>query len=289
MAERKFVVANYRAVVDELLPLIRQFACGEYGIALGGAHAKGVDDPESDLDFYLFARAVLPAEQRARLCEQWGADPESVTSWGAPDAFVQGGTDFYVNGLKVECWLRNVDYVDEIVDECKRGVVRREFVTWTVMGFYRHCTLSDLANMRPLEDPSRILARWKAAVSEYPPKLRANILEAHLQAARFWPENYHYRTAVERCDVIYTAGIVQQVVHNLIQVLFALNRVYFPGDKKLALALDHLERTPPDVSRRITDLLSPDGSRDRDSLDRQRGELCTLVQEVVTLVARATG
>jgi hypothetical protein len=280
------VVADYRSVVDGVLPLVRQFARGEYGIALGGAHAKGVDDPESDLDLYLFAREVLPAEQRARLCEQWGADPESVTSWGAPDTFVQGGTDFYVNGLKVECWLRNVDYVDEILDECKRGIVRREFVTWTVMGFYRHCTLSDLANMRPLEDLSGILARWKAAMSEYPPKLRANILETHLQAAQFWPENFHYRTAVERCDVIYTTGIVQQVVHNLIQVLFALNRVYFPGDKKLALALEHLQVKPRRASQRVVDLLAPGGDRDRASLERQRDELRALVNEVATLVAR---
>jgi hypothetical protein len=283
------MVASYESIADGLLPLVRQFACGEYGIALGGAHAKGAADPESDLDLYLFAREVLPARERASLCKQWGAGLESITSWGVPGTFVQGGTDFYVNGLKVECWLRNVDYVDQIVDECRRGIVQREFVTWTVMGFYRHCTLSDLDNMHLLEDPDGILARWKAAVSQYPPKLRATILETHLQAALFWPENFHYRTAVERCDVIYTTGIVQQVVHNLIQVLFALNRVYFSGDKKLALALDHLEVTPPDASRRIVALLSPGGGRDRDTLDRQRGELCALVQEVVALVARDEG
>ena len=271
-------------LADELLPLIRQFARGEYGIALGGAHAKGVADAESDLDLYLFAREVLPAEERERLCQAWKMGIQSVVSWSAPGAFVQGGTDFYVDGLKVECWLRNVDYVNEIVDECERGIVRKEFVTWTVMGFYRHCTLSDLHNMHPLEDPDGVLARWKAAVSVYPPKLRATILETYLRAAQFWPDNFHYRTAVERCDVIYTAGIVHQVVHNLIQVLFALNRVYFPGDKKLALALEHLEVKPPKASQRVVDLLAPGGSRDRASLERQRDELRALVQEVAALV-----
>jgi hypothetical protein len=79
------------------------------------------------------------------------------------------------------------------------------------------------------------------------------------------------------------------VVHNLIQVLFALNRVYFPGDKKLALALDHLEIAPLHASRRIADLLALEEGRNRDSLDCQRRELCALVQEVVALVARAEG
>ena len=160
------MVDSPTAVVDALLPLIGQFACGEHGIALGGAHAKGVADRESDLDLYLFAREVLPAKERERLCAQWGAAPLSIVSWGLPGPFVQGGTDFYVDGLKVECWLRNVGYVGEILDECERGIVQREFVTWTVMGFYRHCTLSDLYNMRPLVDPAGILARWKAAGRE---------------------------------------------------------------------------------------------------------------------------
>jgi hypothetical protein len=280
------MVDHTAAVADELLSLIERFARSDYGIALGGAHAKGVADSESDLDLYLFADQVLGVQERERLCVESGVAPASIVSWGLPGAFVQGGTDFYVDGLKVECWLRSVAYVDEILDECKRGVVRREFVTWTVMGYYRHCTLSDLYNMRPLADPAGILARWKAEVSVYPPRLRETILREHLQAARFWPDNYHYKTAVERCDVIYTTGIVQQVVHNLIQVLFALNRVYFAGDKKLALALDHLELGPPDVSRRIEELLSLDGGRDRDALNRQREQLRALLAEVEALVSR---
>ena len=76
--------------------------------------------------------------------------------------------------------------------------------------------------------------------------------------------------------MIYTTGIVQQVVHNLIQVLFALNRVYFTGDKKLALALDYLQVKPPEVSQRIVELVSASGGRDRACLERQRTELCAL-------------
>ena len=164
------------------------------------------------------------------------------------------------------------------------GIVRREFVTWTVMGFYNHCALSDLHNMVPLEDPAGVLARWKGAVAEYPPKLRETILNDHLRAAQFWPENFHYRSAVARCDAIYAAGIVHQVVHNLVQVLFALNRTYFPGDKKLDIALEHLEVKPAGFTERIQRLLLPGTGRDRDTLDRQRSELIELTRQVEELV-----
>ena len=274
------------SIVDALLPLIRQFARGDYGIALGGAHAKGIEDHESDVDLYLFAKEVLPGEERARLCEQFGGGIQSVVSWGDDSAFVQGGTDFYLRGKKVECWLRNTDYISSIVNDCKLGIVRRTFVTWTVMGFYNHCTLSDLYNMVPVEDPAGILARWKAAVSEYPPKLQETIIGDHLRAARFWPENFHYRSAVARCDVIYTVGIVQQVVHNLIQVVFALNRTYFPGDKKLGVALDHLAVKPEGFAGRIERLLMPGTGRDRDTLDGQRAELVELTRQVEELVSK---
>jgi hypothetical protein len=280
------VIPNPTPIVDTLLPLLRQFVLGEYGIALGGAHAKGVEDQESDVDIYLFAQQVLPAQERARRCEEFGSAIGSVVSWGVDAPFVQGGTDFYLHGTKVECWLRNTDYISDILSDCVAGIVRREFVTWTVMGFYNHCTLSDLHNMVPIEDPAGVLARWKAAVTEYPLKLRETILKDHLRAAKFWPENFHYRSAVARCDAIYAVGIVHQVVHNLIQVLFALNRAYFPGDKKLNIALEHLEVKPAGFTEQIQRLLLPGTGRDRDTLDQQRTALIELTRQVEELVVK---
>jgi hypothetical protein len=273
--------------VSELLALLRQFCLGEYGIALGGAHAKGVADAESDVDLYLFAREVLPSQERELLCRQFSGGIESVTSWGDTSEFIQGGTDFYFQGQKIECWLRNTDYVSNIVAECKEGIVRHDLVTWTVMGFYNHCTLSDLHNMMPVDDPHSILAHWKSEVSEYPAKLRETIITTHLRAAKFWPDNFHYKSAVERYDFIYVMGIVQQVVHNLIQVVFALNRAYFPGDKKLDMAIEHLALKPDRFVERIKYLLFPGVQADLTFLRRQRQVLSELAREVETLATQA--
>lgn len=152
------------------------------------------------------------------------------------------------------------------------------------MGFYNHCALSDLSKMIPLDDPYGLLARWKYEVGAYPPKLREAIVAAHLRAAKFWPDNFHYLSAVERGDVIYVTGIVQQVVNNLIQVVFALNRVYFPGEKKLDVALDHLATKPVAFTERIKRLVSPGVVPDVVFLRRQSAELAALVREVEALV-----
>ncbi len=272
--------------INELVPLLRQLVRDEYGIALGGAHAKGVDDVESDIDLYVFTRRMLPNDERAKLCAQFNPDISEIVCWGDvrdDGAFEQTGSDFLYLGRKVECWSRDIDFIEGIIDECRRGIVRQELVTWTVMGFYNHCALSDIRNMVPVDDPSGLLLGWKTKASVYPPKLREAIISRHLNAARFWPDNFHYKSAVERCDVLYTTGIVHQVVHNLIQVLFAINETYFPGDKKLEAAISHLPAQPHDFTPRIKRLLSPEMPVDRALLISQREELGILLEQVTEL------
>jgi len=270
--------------VEILTPLLKQFSCSDYGIAVGGAHAKGVADSESDLDLYVFATTVQPNDTRAGLTRAFSADIRDVTSWGRTEPFDQAGTDFYLGNLKIECWFRNAASVARVIGECTDGIVRREFVTWTTTVFYNHCVLSDLRHMIPVDDPAGILAGWKDAIRTYPMKLRKAIITQHLSAARFWPENFHYRSAIERRDVIYSTGIVQQVIHNLIQVLFAANEIYFPGDKKLAEVMAHLDRLPDRFADRVNQILFPSAAPTVDTLRQAQEELRALVAEVGAIV-----
>lgn len=269
--------------LQELLPLLREFALGQYGIALGGAHAKGIEDAESDLDLYVFCEAVPPSPTRTELARSFSARITGVISWENDISFDQAGTDFHWDGRKVECWMRNSHHIDATILECKRGEITQELVTWTPNGFFNHCCLSDLNAMQIVDDAYGILSRWKSAVAEYPPLLAETIISRHLAAARFWPNNFHYERAIRRLDIIYTTSIVQQVVHNLIQVVFALNHQYFPGDKKLALHLDKLERQPTRFVERLHALVFPGAPPGVDLLERQREGLVALLHDVEQL------
>lgn len=271
-------------IVAGLLPMLRTWVAGDYGIAIGGSYARGRGDSLSDIDIYLFANDVLPAARRdERVLAELGAKarPES---WGADEPFVQGGTDFWPAGQRVECWLRSTREVDRTLRACLGGEVRREYVVWTVMGFLSYTALADVHSMKVVDDPHGILARWKAAVATYPAALRQSILGRFMPEAAFWPENFHYRTAVQRADVIYTSAIVQQVLQALIQVVFALNHAYFPGEKRLAHAMETLPVQPSGFAQRVQELLTQ-ASVDVEGLEKQRRELAALVAEMRALVS----
>ena len=53
--------------IDNLVEVLKQTIEGKCAIALAGAHAKGTADASSDIDFYIFAEAAKPYEERKSL------------------------------------------------------------------------------------------------------------------------------------------------------------------------------------------------------------------------------
>jgi len=74
-----------------------------------------------------------------------------------------------------------------------------------------------------------------------------------------------------------------------VQVLFAVNEVYFPGDKQLDAALAHLPRQPPKLCERIHALLWPGAPATTQALREQRESLRSLLADVRDMAARPDG
>ena len=274
-----------KPLLQKLLPVLQQLCVGPYGVALGGSHAKGNNDAHSDIDLYLFTERILPGAERAEFIRATlGAESEPL-SWGQDDPFEEGGTDFWYEGHRVEVWLRNAARVENTISASRQGQIRRDTVVWATMGFFNYVVLADMDTMRIVEDPHGLLAQWKEEVRTYPAPLRHAILTRFMREARFWPENLHYHSAIQRADLIYTSGIVNQVLHALIQVVFALNREYFPGEKKLAQALERLRIKPEAFSRRLHVLLFPGRYPTAERLQDQQRDLAELVAEVEQLMS----
>ncbi len=248
---------NSAAVIAELTPLLRQMLKGRYAIALAGSHAKGQSDQHSDLDFYLFADEVLDVFAREAILLPHTDDPASMYLGGDPDTAWGVCTDFEFAGLRVEASTRSIALVERVLAECLAGEIHVEPAAWTHRGYYYFCYLSDLNIAKILDDPCGLLAGWKQRIALYPPLLKESIITSFLGMACAWPDNFHYISAIQRNDIPYVTGIVQQIAHNLVQVLFAMNEVYYSGEKNLLPALRGLTYTPPDFERGLLTLLYP--------------------------------
>jgi hypothetical protein len=249
--------APIAAKIELLLPRFRRLLIGRYAIALCGSYAKGKYDQDSDLDFYLFGEGILPAEERGAILHDAADNPEEIYLGGDFDDLWGVCNDFRLGGCPVEATARSVTLVERVLAECREGILHIESASWTLRGYYYHAYLSDINILQPLEDPHGLIAGWKQQVAVYPPKLKESIIRHHLFEAGMWLDNFHYLSAIQRQDLPFVTGLVQQMTHNIIQVLFAMNERYYSGDKNLVATLRGFAYIPPGFGEDMVYLLYP--------------------------------
>jgi predicted nucleotidyltransferase len=234
---------NITEYLDEIVPVLKASVDGRYAVALAGAHAKGHWDESSDIDIFLLVDALKPLEQRRALVEALGGsnlyfeEKLDQNAWGS-------SMDFSYKGVPVETTVRSIQHMESTVAACAAGKFNVQMEIWTIHGYYDFVYLSEASFLKPIDDPWDVLARIKAMIMPYPQAFRQAALDYFLPRAGFWMENFHYLSAIERCDYVYTSGILQQSFHNLVQALFPLNERFFTGDKRIATQLAELSFCP---------------------------------------------
>lgn len=258
--------------IQALVELLKETTEGKCAIALAGAHAKGTADPASDIDLYVFAERAKPRELCLKLIRRI-ADP-GTTPWvddfdAAPWG---GGMDFIYQGTPVEAVGRTLSRMDQVISDCLAGKFEIIPATWTSNGYYTFIYLCELSFIKPIWDPDGILADYQRNAANYPEPLRRAILETFMGRAGTWIDNFHYESAVRRGDILFTAPIVLHTVMDMVQVIFALNRTYFTGDKKLEAALANMPYRPEALGPIQLEILLTT-ARDPAHLERQRNIL----------------
>lgn len=266
------------ALIAALTNALAGFFEDEPVIALAGAHAKGVADAHSDLDLYLFGDRPKPYEARrelaAALCDA-GSTPFVTKTLDQPWG---GSADFTFRGVPVETVLRTKAQTDLAVDRALSGAFEIIPQCWTSNGYYTYIVLSELQFLKPIRDPDGWLAAVKKRTAVYPEPLRTAVIDRFFARAGTWLGNFHYASAIEREDILFAAPAVLHTLLDLIQVIFAVNRRYYPGDKKLEAALRSLPYCPQTLLANLELLLSY--PKDRQVLHRQADILARIHREL---------
>jgi hypothetical protein len=259
-------------IIDELLPLCRALGEGKRAVSIGGSYGKGTFDRSSDLDFRLFCeRKLSPPEVYE---EAYRHVQEAIDRWAAEGVTIDG------------CWVRTTGPIDEELDRWIEGEGRPGDIVWTIWGYY---LVTDVYNQLVIDDPDGIVSGWHEKLAVYPPKLKAAIMDRHLKSIRYWRHDYHYQHKVAREDVIFLAGLTTKLVHDLVQILFALNETYFPGDGNNLSFIEDFEHAPEGFSEKVTAILYPctDGNTSiGGGAQAQYVRLMALIDEVEAVVAQ---
>ncbi|MBL8295646.1 MAG: nucleotidyltransferase domain-containing protein [Bryobacterales bacterium] len=257
-------------------------------IVLGGSYACGFARPESDLDIGVYYREAAPLSAdhirsaALTICTA-GSVPvvSGLYDWGP---WVNGGAWIQTPAGKVDFLYKNVDQIQTVIEESRRGIWRHDYDQQPPYGFRSIVLLGETAICVPLYDPEDAIARLKESVAVYPEPLRGRILQEALWGAEF---TLHFcRTFAGSADVYNAVGCMARVAQFLVHALFALNRRYFVSDKYANRLIGEFTLRPPDFMARLAQVLSGPGATTGE-LSKALESLTGLWLETVHLTAGA--
>lgn len=242
---------------------------GVIAITLGGSAASGLADDASDVDLHVYWRAPLAepqerADQLAPIADTGSVEVE-IMDWGREDHLKIGG--------------RKVELVylafDELLDQAERA-----YGEGLGAEGYATAFLYSVAQGRLLHDAVGELGRLRARLGVYPEATRRRLLASHPMLLRTYLG--YLKLGQARGDLLsvqHQRYTIQMVFFN---VLFALNRLYHPGEKRLLIHAQRCATQPPDLAARWmhSTQLAADDLLLAEVLGDLVNDMCALIEEI---------
>jgi hypothetical protein len=256
-------------------------------IVLGGSYASGTQHAASDLDiglYYLEAQpfSVQAIKMIASSISLPGKYP-TVTDFYEWGAWVNGGAWIETAAGKVDFLYRNLDQVQNTIQEAHQGICRHDYDQQPTHGFYSVGYLAETHICLPLYDPEGRIAALKEQVQRYPSPLKQKIIADSLWSAEFTLK--HARGFAGKADIYNTAGCLARAAANLTQALFALNERYFLSDKQAMQIIASFKILPDGYVKNILAALACPGET-RPDLEKAVARLEVAWQGVTTLAGK---
>jgi catechol 2,3-dioxygenase-like lactoylglutathione lyase family enzyme len=239
-------------------------------VALGGSRSTGYGDDDADIDLYVYSRTTLPMEFRAEVALRRGVKIETGKRfWEPGDEWVEAG------GAHVDVMFRATDWIE---DQLARVLHRHE----ASVG-YSTCFWANVLNSQVLFDRDG----WFASLQDcsrvpYPEPLRRAIVAKNHPILRATLSSYRHQIAraVERRDPVSVNHRVAALLASAFDLLFAINRVPHPGEKRVLLWVeDRCPTRPPYFIDYVRATLESSGSALLERID-------ALVDGIDEMVAR---
>lgn len=192
-------------------------------LALGGSRAGENFDENSDYDVYVYCTSPVPENVRRKILSRYCSVMELGNHfWEYEDNCRLN------NGVDIDILYRNLnDFSSEVADVAEKFNAHNGYTT---------CMWHNLINCRIIYDRGGKLAAAKKRFSiGYPQQLRKNIIEHNMALLHNAMPAYDGQIlkAAKRGDIVAVNHRIAAFLESYFDILFALNSVTHPGEKRL--------------------------------------------------------
>lgn len=221
-------------------------------VTLGGSHSTDTADNASDMDLYVYARDGKVNLDSRRALLQDRADTFELDNrfWEPGDEWLERES-----GTHIDVIYRDVGW---IIDEIYTITVRHR----ARLG-YSTCLWYNVLHTTPLYDRGNWFAELQKGARQtgYPDALMIAIIKKNHPVLRKNLSSYLHQIerAQARGDFVSVQHRVTALLASYFDILFALNKLPHPGEKRmLAFAERECEKQPPDMREQVTAVLYTD-------------------------------
>lgn len=229
-------------------------------VAWGGSHTSVAADAASDIDLYVYVREPLPPGDRATFINPRASYAEINNQvWEPGDEWIEAES-----GTKIDVMYRELGWIKDQID---RVLVHHQASAGYSTAFWYNVQVS-----QPLWDRNGWFAALQAQAQQpYPEPLRRAIIAKNYPLLRNMLGSYQrqIKGAVARNDVVSIIHRVAALLASYFDVLFAVNRLPHPGEKRLiAYATRDCSLLPRDMAQQVEALVGASARSTDTVLDR---------------------
>ncbi|HEX3052446.1 MAG TPA: hypothetical protein VHP83_17425 [Aggregatilineaceae bacterium] len=209
-------IASYFAALPEVAAVV-----------LGGSLTTQAADSFSDFDIYIYSHQALPPAIRASLAAQLAdpAHPVEINNpyWGSEDAWIEKQS-----GIKADLVYWSPTWIEEQLNQV---LVNHQASTG-----YSTCFWYTILHSTPVFDRTGWFRQLHQQANQpYPDALRRAIIRQNYPVLRHAIPAYRSQIAlaIARQDFISLNHRIAALLASYFDVLFAVNRVPHPGEKRL--------------------------------------------------------
>lgn len=217
-------------------------------IALGGSRTSRTLDQHSDIDLYVYSKEIVPLVKRKAIVEKLGASKAdlNLTFWDTGDEWFDRET-----GIEVDVMYWSPTWIEEQVE--------RVLTAHQASMGYTTCFWRTVKNSQILYDREGWFAKLQEKSNQpYPVQLKRAIVAKNHPVLRTVIPSYYgqIQKALKRHDLVSVNHRLAALFASYFDVLFALNEILNPGEKKILMFVkEQCSRIPPNLERQIESIL----------------------------------